>query len=78
MDKNIEKRLDEFEKACYRKAFAGSMHPIDAELIKIAFKEIKFQLHVSIGELEAELEKALEKIDEMVEAERYHEETKGL
>ena len=78
MEKDMKELLKDFEEACYRHAYAGSLHPVDAHLVEIGYGEVKFQLYTGIEELESRLEIATAKIDDMVEAERYHEETKDL
>jgi hypothetical protein len=75
MDKAMQKHLKDFEAATFRRAYAGSLHPIDAELVVIGHKEIKFQLYSAIEDLETRLENALTDIDDMVDANRHHQET---
>jgi hypothetical protein len=71
MDKAIKKHLTDFENAGYRKAYAGSLHPIDAELVKIGFSETKHQLYAAIEDLEIRLDNALQDLEDMEQYGRF-------
>ena len=70
MDKDMKELLKDFEEGCYRNARAGSYDPVTCNLIEIEFVEVKAKLYSTIGELQEELEKALEEIDNMTDEKR--------